>query len=642
MISDSATVAGGYSPTGTVTFNLYNNANGTGTPLFTDANEPLSGGVATSASYTAMAAGTDYWVATYNGDANNVSVSSGFAGEPATVGPATPTINTLVSTGSAVVGTAISDSATVSGGYSPTGTVTFNLYNNANGTGTPLFTDADEPLSGGVATSTGYTTIAPGSDYWVATYNGDANNTSVSSGLAAEPVTVGQATPAIGTTASAGSIVLGGAIADTATVSGGDSPTGTVTFNLYDNANGTGTPLFTDANVPLSGGVASSQAIRPPPLGTRLLGGDLQRRQQQRQRQQRRGLGTGGRRAGHAGDQHDRADRQHRGGRGDLRHGDRHRRLQPDRHGHLQPVHQSQWRGDAVVHRCQRAAFRRRGDLGRLHATATGSDYWVATYNGDGNNVSVSSAAAAEPVTVGPATPAISTTVSDRQQRGGQGDLRFRDGLGGYSPSGTVTFNLYNNPNGEGTPLFTDANEPLSGGAATSTSYTTNATGSDYWVATYNGDGNNVSVSSGVAAELVTVGPATPAISTTVSTSSIVVGGAISDSATVSGGYSPSGTVTFNLYNNANGTGTPLFTDANQPISGGVATSTSFTTTATGTDYWVATYNGDGNNVSVSSGVAAELVTVGPATPAISTTVSTNSIVVGGVDLRFRHGLERL
>ena len=48
---------------------------------------------------------------------------------------------------------------------------------------------------------------------------------------------------------------------------------------------------------------------------------------------------------------------------------------------------------------------------------------------------------------------------------------------------------------------FTDANEPLSGGAATSTSYTTNATGSDYWVATYNGDGNNVSVSSGVAAE---------------------------------------------------------------------------------------------------------------------------------------------
>ena len=78
--------------------------------------------------------------------------------------------------------------------------------------------------------------------------------------------------------------------------------------------------------------------------------------------------------------------------------------------------------------------------------------------------------------------------------------------------------------------------------------------------------------------------------------------------------------MTFNLYNNPNGTGTPLFTDANQPLSGGVATSTSYTTTATGTDYWVATYNGNGNNVSVSSGAAAEPVTVGPATPTISGT----------------------
>ena len=100
--------------------------------------------------------------------------------------------------------------------------------------------------------------------------------------------------------------------------------------------------------------------------------------------------------------------------------------------------------------------------------------------------------------------------------------------------------------------------------------------------------------------------------------------------------------MTFNLYNNPNGTGTPLFTDASQPLSGGVATSTSFTTTATGSDYWVATYNGNGNNTSVSSGVAAELVTVGPATPAISTTVSTASIVVGGADLRHGDGLGRL
>ena len=393
--------------------------------------------------------------------------------------------------------------------------MTFNLYNNPNGTGTPLFTDANLPLSGGVATSTSYTTTATGSDYWVATYNGNGNNASVSSSVAAELVTVGPATPAISTTVSTASIVVGGAISDSATVSGGYSPSGTVTFNLYNNPNGTGTPLLTDANQPLSGGVATSTSYT---------------------------------------------------------------------------------------------------------TTATGSDYWVATYNGNGNNTSVSSGVAAELVTVGPATPAIGTTVSTGSIVVGGAISDSATVSGGYSPSGTVTFNLYNNPNGTGTPLFTDASQPLSGGVATSTSYTTTATGSDYWVATYNGNGNNTSVSSGVAAELVTVGPATPAISTTVSTGSIVVGGAISDSATVSGGYSPSGTVTFNLYNNPNGTGTPLFTDANQPLSGGVATSTSYTTTATGTDYWVATYNGNGNNVSVSSGAAAEPVTVGPATPTISGT----------------------
>ena len=57
---DKATVSGGANPTGTVTFTLYNNPNGTGTPLYTDANVALVGGVATSVGYTATTTGTDY------------------------------------------------------------------------------------------------------------------------------------------------------------------------------------------------------------------------------------------------------------------------------------------------------------------------------------------------------------------------------------------------------------------------------------------------------------------------------------------------------------------------------------------------------------------------------------------------------
>src|SRR5262249_12062890 len=165
-IADKATVTGGFNPAGTVTFTLYNNATASGTPLFTD-TEPLAGGAATSAGYTATAAGTDYWVATYNGDANNNSVTGGAAAEPVTVTRATPSISTVQQPASATVGSSIADRATVTGGFSPGGTVTFRLYNNPNGTGTPLFTDT-EPLVGGAATSAGYTATAAGTDYWVA------------------------------------------------------------------------------------------------------------------------------------------------------------------------------------------------------------------------------------------------------------------------------------------------------------------------------------------------------------------------------------------------------------------------------------------------------------------------------------------
>ena len=188
-IADKATVSGGYNPTGTVTFNLYSNSTGTGTPLFTDTNEPLVGGMATSPGYTATATGTDYWVATYNGDSNNNAGHQRHRRRAGDASPRPPRRSTpRQQPASAAVGTSIADKATVSGGYNPTGTVTFNLYNNSTGTGTPLFTDT-ETLVGGVATSTGYTATATGTDYWVATYNGDSNNSPVTSGTAAEPVT---------------------------------------------------------------------------------------------------------------------------------------------------------------------------------------------------------------------------------------------------------------------------------------------------------------------------------------------------------------------------------------------------------------------------------------------------------------------
>jgi hypothetical protein len=51
-------------------------------------------GIATSASYIATAIGTDYWVATYNGDSNNKSLTSGTSDEPVVLRPISPSIST--------------------------------------------------------------------------------------------------------------------------------------------------------------------------------------------------------------------------------------------------------------------------------------------------------------------------------------------------------------------------------------------------------------------------------------------------------------------------------------------------------------------------------------------------------------------
>src|SRR5208337_4150102 len=142
---------------------------------------------------------------------------------------------------------------------------------------------------------------------------------------------------------------------------------------------------------------------------------------------------------------------------------------------------------------------------------------------------------------------------------------------------------------------FTDT-EPLSGGMATSAGYIATATGTDYWVASYSGDSHNAAVSSGTAAEPVNIDQ----ISTSQQPANATVGSSIADKATVTGN-NPTGTVTFNLYNNSTGTGPALFTDT-EPLSGGMATSAGYIATATGTDYWVASYSGDSHNAAVSSG----------------------------------------
>ena len=151
---------------------------------------PISGGVAGSVQY-ASGAGYLFGVAcgasgcTVVGQDPSVSVGGFLSIQPA----ATPTLSTTASP-SVPQGGEISDSATVSGGSSPTGTVTFTLYGPGDDTcSTPLSTST-VPLVNGTASSGDVQAGAAGTYNWVAAYSGDLANLPATSPCGAEPVAV--------------------------------------------------------------------------------------------------------------------------------------------------------------------------------------------------------------------------------------------------------------------------------------------------------------------------------------------------------------------------------------------------------------------------------------------------------------------
>ena len=286
-VNDEALVSGGYHPTGTVSFSLY----GPGDPSCAGPDllaglpgfhaVPLVGGTATSPQFTPGLVGTYDWLATYSGDANNVPATHACGLEIVVITPppGTPGISTAPSAGGPVA-TVVSDTATLSGGASPSGTVSFSLYGPGDTTCTgPDLTAGlagfkNVPLALGKAASGGYTTNSVGTFRWVATYSGDAHNHAVGSPCGAETVVISQARPEIATLASPSSGLVGIRIHDTATLSSGVNPSGTVSFSLYGPGDATcsGTDLLAGntsfKNIPLSNHQAVSAEFSTTQVGT--------------------------------------------------------------------------------------------------------------------------------------------------------------------------------------------------------------------------------------------------------------------------------------------------------------------------------------------------------------------------------------
>ena len=176
-LSDSAVLAGGLNPTGSLVFTL------TGPGGFTYTQTDTVRGNSTYTASTPLAttgtvAGTYTWSVTYEGDANNnAAIDQGGAIEQTVVSSASPTLVTTASAAITLGTTAptLSDSAVLSGGYFPTGSIVFTL-SGPNG-----FSYMQPDTVNGNATYTASTPLATtgtvaGTYTWSATYSGDANN----------------------------------------------------------------------------------------------------------------------------------------------------------------------------------------------------------------------------------------------------------------------------------------------------------------------------------------------------------------------------------------------------------------------------------------------------------------------------------
>ncbi|MGH9265025.1 MAG: hypothetical protein ACRD1D_10080, partial [Acidimicrobiales bacterium] len=277
QVSDVATLSGGVNPTGTITFTLFGPDNTTcsGTPIFTSTVPVNGNGNYPSEPFTITAAGSYRWIAAYSGDANNAPAGPTACADPLelTAGlRVTPELVTVASAGS--VGGQVFDTATLSNGFNPTGTITFQLFgpDDEDCSGPPIFTSVKPVNGNGNVVSDPFILPAPGIYHFVATYSGDANNNPVGPTACQDPnetVGVGRLPISLSTQASP-SVPVGGQIFDTATIAGGFNPTGTIVFELYgpDNATCTGTPVFTSTVTVNGNGSYPSTSFTPTLPGT--------------------------------------------------------------------------------------------------------------------------------------------------------------------------------------------------------------------------------------------------------------------------------------------------------------------------------------------------------------------------------------
>ena len=614
-ISDTATLLGGVTPTGTITFTLFGTADCLGTVLFNSTNGVSPAGINFSDPYTPLAPGTYRWIAAYRGDANNNSATTlcNDPNEISVVTKASPAISTEA-TVSAVMGGTISDTAILSGGSGATGTITYVVFgpNDATCTGTSIFTSTKTVIGDGVYTSDSYTPVSPGIYSWVATYSGDTNNnraTSLCNDNGETSTVTNKTTPTISTQATA-SADPGSAISDVALLSVGNAPTGTIIFNLFgpSDTSCAGTSIFTSSKTVTHNGTYPSDSFTPASPGTyrwiASYGGDANNN----------GATTLCNDPGETSTVTTneasptiRTEATASANPGGIISDTAILAAGNSPSGtiifNLFGPSDTSCTGTSIFTSSKTVTGNGTYPSESFSPSSPGTYRWIASYGGDAKNNAAATLCndAGETSTVSnKSTPTISTRATASANPGGIiSDTAIL--AAANSPTGTIIFNLFGpgDANCSGTRIFTSSETVTGNGTYPSDSFVPALPGTYSWIASYSGDASNNAAATlcNDPSETSTVTKANPAI-TTQASASANTGGTISDSATLSGGYRPTGAITFNLFgpNNANCSGTPIFTSSKTVNGNSAYPSAPFTPVMPGAYRWIASYSGDPTN----------------------------------------------
>ncbi|HEX5928172.1 MAG TPA: hypothetical protein VFY48_02155 [Solirubrobacterales bacterium] len=601
-ITDEATLSSGFGPGGNLVFRAYGPGDETcaAAPAY-EATVAVSGNGPYAPSGFAPGPGTYRWTVAYPGDANNEAVSLGCnaGGQTSAVAKASPGMTGSASSG--VVGTAVRDTATLTGGFSPGGEVTFSVYGPADvACATPLETTT-AAIAGGEAISDDFLPQQAGSFRWTASYPGDANNEAVSLGCNAGGQTSAVAKAAPGLAAAATSTVVGQAITDQATLSGGFSAGGQIVFRAYgpEDPSCGDTPAY-EATVPVSGnGPYSPAGFAPGPGVYRWT-------------------------VGYAGDANNEAVSAPCGAPNQASVVSK---ASPNLSGTATSVIVV---GQTITDDVElgngfepggELVFRAYGPGDETCAAAAayeaavpvsgngpysppgfapgpGVYQWTVAYAGDADNEAIELACGAANQASAVGTIDVSFTAAAGGGTVGQPIEATATIQGGATPAGQIVFKAFSpgDVNCSGAAAFSSTVGVAGNGSYRSEAFLPSRVGSFRWTAAYSGDQNHAPRASACGEAASSVARAKPTIAGAVP-QQVTVGSAFRDTATLQGAYAPGGTVTFRIYGpNASGCAKPAFVNTVAVSGNGTLSSDPFIAGTPGRYSFVASYSGDAAN----------------------------------------------